>query len=213
LAKTTSGNADIDLSGNSLSYTSSVPVGGIEFILKGKGLKNLQFTSGNNLASFEVSSASIGDTSRVYLIYSMKGESLPKGTFVLGTFSGLDKSVRISSVVISDSKGQGIVTAISNNGVPVIPKSYYLSQNYPNPFNPATTIQYGVPELAKASIVIYNILGQKIRTYDLGQVQPGRYQMVWDGRNNAGRTVASGVYIYRFESQKYMRALKMLFLK
>jgi subtilisin family serine protease len=213
LAKTAAGNASLDLSSNKLSLTSSVEVGGIEFILKGTGLKDLQFTQGSNLSSFEVASANSGDTSRVYLIYSMKGESLPKGTYVLGTFGGLDKGVEISSVIISDPKGQGIVTEIYNNGVPVIPKEYYISQNYPNPFNPTTTIQYGVPAQTKANIVIYNILGQRIRTFELGEVKPGRYQMVWDGRNNYGRTVASGVYIYRFESQKYSKALKMLFLK
>jgi subtilisin family serine protease len=213
LAKTAAGNASLDLSSNKLSLTSSVEVGGIEFILKGTGLKDLQFTQGSNLSSFEVASANSGDTSRVYLIYSMKGESLPKGTYVLGTFGGLDKGVEISSVIISDPKGQGIVTEIYNNGVPVIPKEYYISQNYPNPFNPTTTIQYGVPAQTKANIVIYNILGQRIRTFELGEVKPGRYQMVWDGRNNYGRTVASGVYIYRFESQKYTKALKMLFLK
>ncbi|MDR3625568.1 MAG: S8 family serine peptidase [Ignavibacteriaceae bacterium] len=213
LAKTTSGNASLDLSSNKLSLTSSAEVGGIEFILKGTGLKDLQFTQGSNLSSFEVASANSGDTSRVYLIYSMKGESLPKGTYVLGTFGGLDKGVEISSVIISDPKGQGIVTEIYNNGVPVIPKEYYISQNYPNPFNPTTTIQYGVPAQTKANIVIYNILGQRIRVFELGEVKPGRYQMIWDGRNNYGRTVASGVYIYRFESQKYSRALKMLFLK
>ena len=213
LAKTTSGNAALDLSGNNLSITSDMQVGGIEFILKGKGLKDLQFTPGNNLASFEVASAASGDTSRVFLIYSMKGESFPKGNFVLGSFSGLDKSVQIASVIISDPLGHGLITNIYNNGVPMIPKDYYINQNFPNPFNPTTTIQYGVPELAKARIVIYNILGQQIKTFDLGQVKPGRYQLVWDGRNNSGLVVASGVYIYRFESMKYLKAMKMLFLK
>ncbi len=213
LAKTTSGNASLDLSGNNLSITSDTQVASIEFIIKGKEVKDIQFTPGNNLSSFEVASAAGGDTSRVYLVYSMKGESFPKGNFVLGSFSGLDKSVQISSVIISDPMGHGILTDIYNNGVPMIPKDYYINQNFPNPFNPTTTIQYGVPELAKARIVIYNILGQQIRTFDLGQVKPGRYQMVWDGRNNSGLVVASGVYIYRFESQKYLKAMKMVFLK
>ncbi len=213
LAKTNSGSATLDLSGGNLTLTSNCNVGGIEFTLKGAGLKDVQFTPGNNLASFEVASANNGDTSRTYLIYSMKGESLPQGTFVLGTFSKLDKSVQLTNVVIADPTGGAIVTDVYTNGVPIIPKEYYLNQNYPNPFNPTTTIQYGVPELARVKIVIYNILGQKIRAFDLGEVKAGRYQLVWDGRTNSGLQVSSGVYIYRLETQKYMQARKMLLLK
>ena len=100
-----------------------------------------------------------------------------------------------------------------DNGISTIPDNYYLDQNYPNPFNLSTTIQYGIPAKTAGKIVIYNILGQQVRTFDLGEREAGRYKLIWDGKNNYGSVISTGVYIYRFESVNFISAKKMILLK
>ena len=77
----------------------------------------------------------------------------------------------------------------------------------------STRIQFGVPAQTKAKIVLYNVLGQKVRTYDLGERAPGRYDIMWDGMNERGKTVSSGIYFYRFESDKFTQTKKLVLIK
>ncbi|MCL5019675.1 MAG: T9SS type A sorting domain-containing protein, partial [Patescibacteria group bacterium] len=93
------------------------------------------------------------------------------------------------------------------------PDQYALSQNYPNPFNPTTQIRYQLPEAALVQLTIYNILGQEIRRLVDVKQNAGFYSMVWDGRNNAGLSVASGVYLYRLRAGSFVQTKKMIFLK
>ncbi len=78
-----------------------------------------------------------------------------------------------------------------------LPGKFELSQNYPNPFNPVTTIRFQIPEKQQVKLVIYNMLGQKIATLLDAEKNPGYYHVTWDGRDEAGREVSSGIYIYR----------------
>jgi N-acetylneuraminic acid mutarotase len=83
----------------------------------------------------------------------------------------------------------------------VVPKAYTLSQNYPNPFNPQTRIKYELPHAGKVVLKVYNILSQEICTL-VDEVKPaGLFEAVWDGRDNTGHWVASGVYLYQLEVQ------------
>ncbi|HPT72720.1 MAG TPA: T9SS type A sorting domain-containing protein, partial [Candidatus Cloacimonadota bacterium] len=88
-----------------------------------------------------------------------------------------------------------------------------LGHNYPNPFNPSTTIEYSVPMTAKVKLRIYNIRGQLVKELVNQTVEPGRYKAVWEGKNNAGHSVASGVYFYRIEANGKTITKKMLMLK
>lgn len=94
-----------------------------------------------------------------------------------------------------------------------IPLTYAISHNYPNPFNPTTTIKYQLPQMSDVKLVIYNVLGQKMRTLINKQVEAGHHSVVWDGRNDSGRQVATGVYVYRFQAADYARTMKMLMLR
>ena len=79
-----------------------------------------------------------------------------------------------------------------------IPSKYQLHQNYPNPFNPTTTIEYDIPEVSTVNIEIYNITGQRVRHLIRSKAEePGYKKIIWDGRNDYGNTVASGVYFCR----------------
>lgn len=93
------------------------------------------------------------------------------------------------------------------------PVKYHLAPNYPNPFNPSTRIGYGIRERTKVELAIYNILGQKIRTLISGVKEPGNYEVIWDGRDNRGRIVSSGVYIYQIKSGSFVQTRKMMFLR
>ena len=103
------------------------------------------------------------------------------------------------------------VVGIEDN--PQIPVTYSLDQNYPNPFNPTTTIRYQLPEAGDVKINIYNILGQQVRTLVNTRQNAGSYSMVWDGRDRAGQSVASGMYIYRMESGNFVQQRKMMLIK
>ncbi len=94
-----------------------------------------------------------------------------------------------------------------------LPKTFELSHNYPNPFNPSTKIQYAVPRQSMVSLVIYNILGQRVRTLVSGEHNAGRFEVTWDGRDDHGLSVGSGVYFYRLESGSLALVQKMLLLK
>jgi len=90
-----------------------------------------------------------------------------------------------------------VLTGVKQAGVPY---SFALMQNYPNPFNPSTTIRYELPVTSKVTIAIYNVLGQKVRTL-VNEIQNAGPQLqVWNSKNDAGNSVASGVYFYRIQS-------------
>jgi len=78
-----------------------------------------------------------------------------------------------------------------------VPSGYVLSQNVPNPFNAQTTIPYTLPKAGGVQLVLYNASGQRIRRLVNGHQQAGSYGATWDGKDEAGRSVASGVYVVR----------------
>jgi hypothetical protein len=90
-----------------------------------------------------------------------------------------------------------------------------MTQNYPNPFNPVTRITYWVPEGAaqRVDLVIYDVRGARVRTLVAGNVPGGRHLVEWDGRNDQGQAVGSGVYFYRMVQRNYKATRKMLLLK
>lgn len=95
----------------------------------------------------------------------------------------------------------------------LLPDTYELFANYPNPFNPSTTIKYSLPRAANVSLVIYNVLGQEVNTLVDGFVEPGIHEAIWNGDNDHGSQVASGVYFYRLRVDDFDRSRKMILLK
>lgn len=92
------------------------------------------------------------------------------------------------------------------------PFSHTLAQNYPNPFNPSTTIEYEIAASRIVKLDIFNILGQKIKRL-VNQEQPaGTYKVIWDGTNENGHPVSSGVYYYRLIAGKEMQMRKMILM-
>ncbi len=90
---------------------------------------------------------------------------------------------------------------------------FRLEQNHPNPFNPTTVIAYQVPAPTTVTLVIYNLLGQKVRTLVQETVPAGLNRAWWDARNDAGNPVAGGIYLYRIEAGEFVQTRKMILRK
>jgi hypothetical protein len=96
----------------------------------------------------------------------------------------------------------------------LLPTRFELLANYPNPFNPSTTIPIAIPIQSEVTLDVYNVLGQHVRRLREGPLEPGRYYFEWDGSNDAGVKVASGVYFARMRARGHADyANKMLLLK
>ncbi|MFQ6104075.1 MAG: FlgD immunoglobulin-like domain containing protein [Candidatus Glassbacteria bacterium] len=93
----------------------------------------------------------------------------------------------------------------------------FRSQNYPNPFNPKTTITFDVPgELGderQVRLTIYDVRGRKVKALVDSELEPGSHRVVWDGRNDSGQRVTSGVYLYTLRSEAKTYTRKMVMVK
>lgn len=94
-----------------------------------------------------------------------------------------------------------------------IPDQYSLGQNYPNPFNPTTTIDYHLSKQSNVILEIYNARGQKVRSLINNVQSPGIKSVVWDGRNDRGKAVASGIYLYKIQAGTFIQTKKMLLIQ
>ncbi len=101
------------------------------------------------------------------------------------------------------------VETISKN----VPEQYKLSQNYPNPFNPETKIEFNIAKEGYVKVVVYNILGQKIRTLLNQDFKAGSYSVTWNGKDDFGRQVSTGAYLYSLETESFKSTKKMILMK
>jgi hypothetical protein len=93
------------------------------------------------------------------------------------------------------------------------PRTFSLNQNLPNTFNPATTIQYGLPQTGDVSISVFNAAGQRVRTLTTGNQTKGEHETVWDGRDDAGLPVSSGIYFCRMKASGFIQIRKMVLIE
>ncbi|MGB5873866.1 MAG: T9SS type A sorting domain-containing protein, partial [Bacteroidota bacterium] len=150
----------------------------------------------------------------------------PNGTILLNQESRADGAFFGEDIVIGQNvslrlaSGFGALSKTNASGEPSassaegsVPKTYVLSQNYPNPFNPSTQIRYGLPRASHVNLIVYNMLGQEVvRLVD--DVQAEGYHVVqWNGTNDFGNTVSSGMYIFRLTAGDFVQTKKMMLLK
>ncbi len=106
-----------------------------------------------------------------------------------------------------------LVTGIEEHKSETVPAAFALRQNYPNPFNPETRILYDLARSTRVRIEIFNLLGQKIRTLVDEEKPAGTFTVVWDGRDDNGAILPSGVYIYRLTTTEFKSSKKLLLLR
>jgi hypothetical protein len=120
------------------------------------------------------------------------------------------KHDRVLSLIEIKSAG---VSGMAELRSSIIPKEMSLGQNYPNPFNPTTTIDFSLNKNTEVRLVICNIGGQLVRELVSDTYLAGTYQVEWDSRNDKGRQVASGIYIYRMKAGSFIQTKKMIVTK
>ncbi len=131
--------------------------------------------------------------------------------FIIPGFNGLATDNGTSTLLVDDINVS--VDSLGTATVPVLPGKFMLHQNYPNPFNPATTIQYEIPRTDNVKLIIYDLRGREVITLVNDRKTAGSYTIQWDGRNNDGTTVGSGIYIYRMETENFSISKKLVLIK
>ena len=94
-----------------------------------------------------------------------------------------------------------------------IPNEFALHENYPNPFNPTTQIRFDLPEMSNVNLTIYNMLGQKVKTYTIQTAPAGYHSLTWNATNDLGVPVSAGVYLYQLQTDGFIKTKKMVLLK
>jgi photosystem II stability/assembly factor-like uncharacterized protein len=105
------------------------------------------------------------------------------------------------------------VTTLAIDNQPVVPTEFRLHPNHPNPFNPVTTIRFDLPERAQVDLVVYDILGRQVRRLVHDKLEPGFHTVQWDGKNDRGKSVGAGVYLYRIQTEEHTAVRKMVLVK
>ena len=160
----------------------------------------------------------------LFLLLSIK--SFAQNYLIKGNVSTDTEPVRYASVTfideydstrkystLTDTLGNyrlSIITKVEENK-PVYPSSFELEQNYPNPFSTETAIIYKQNEPQNVYITIYNILGQEVKRFTIGVQDIGLHSITWNGTNNLGNKVSSGIYFYQMQSGKETMVKKMIF--
>jgi hypothetical protein len=146
------------------------------------------------------------------IVYNLENKEIPAGSGPLFRLpiqvQSLD-DIEILQVIASSpaNTGQTVATIKEVPTAGKYPQTFVLEQNYPNPFNAGTTIRFEIPEtpsmLVRAELEIFDILGRRVRGLISGDYDVGRYSVTWDGRDEEGATVPSGVYFYRLKAVTY----------
>ena len=105
------------------------------------------------------------------------------------------------------------ITAIAGDSEPSLPAASHLGLNYPNPFNPRTVIPFDVAFETSVQLRVFNLLGQPVRTLMDGPLAPGSHRAAWDGRDDRGRPVSAGVYLYRLRAGAWTATGRMVKLE
>ena len=148
------------------------------------------------------------DGSARILVYSLDGREIPSGDGAI-VMIPLAGRVRLEKVVISDREGRGVPVRIGRREV----VGAYLWQNVPNPFNLETSIRYYLPEGRRVSLEVLDVLGRRVRKLVGWRQDSGCHTVCWDGRDELGREVSSGIYICRLRFGAYEVLKKMLLVR
>ncbi len=110
--------------------------------------------------------------------------------------------------------GTDILVAVEDEtSMGLVPATTRLGQNYPNPFNPTTSIAFSLENRSRVAIAIYNVIGQKVGQLAGDELAAGDHTIVWDGRDDSGQPLPTGVYLYRLQAGDFVATRKMLLLR
>jgi len=201
----------------------------------------LSFSELSGAADITITGASGGDAQTAGFTVSSSSATVLGFSFSGATTSSTNGQDALLTVVSVSYTGEGITEVgfgsastltSSNTSIPVsldlysqswdaglldsgLPGEYKLSSAYPNPFNPTTTIDYNVEIAGNVSLVVYDLMGREIKTLvnDFRAPRTGGYKVMWDGTNNDGSLVASGMYMYRMISNDFTKTYRLTLMK
>jgi len=187
---------------------------------RGMALENVKVTVENLTASRNVQ-AVVDETGRyAAVMIDLGGKAVKAGDMI--RIDAIDPSGRfvaepVKHLVTEEDIARGSVL-MANLTMRPVPKATALLPNYPNPFNPETWIPFMLSKEADVTIRIYDSVGRLVRTIDLGHLRPGYYlnrdrAAYWDGRNELGEQVASGIYFYQIQAGSFVKTKRMVLLK
>ena len=164
-------------------------------------------TIGEPVANVDMDMKYSFDGSRLtVLIYNIGSKAIPAGKDQLLTIP-VDGTANLVNTEVADYNGAPMEVSTRN-----LPSTFDLAQNYPNPFNPTTTISLNLPVASDWTISVYNVAGQLVKTYN-GHNEAGTVNVIWDGTNANGSSVASGIYFYKANSRDFSATKKMVLMK
>ena len=195
----------------SVRLESDIPVAGALVMFEGENLKIENLKLSPEAQGLDLYTSQMGDQFRV-LIISQQAKPLPAGENHLFSFEG--EGIDTIRINLADQEGE-LVSVKQEYEHNSLPTKYVLFQNYPNPFNPSTSIKYFIAGegLSEVSLKIYNVAGQLVKTLVNEEKNPGEYREIWNGRNEKGEDVASGVYFYKLKVLDYVETKKMVLLR
>jgi len=132
---------------------------------------------------------------------TVKFEVIAKKGAYSKNISGDDRVLFVNRYEYLSTEGEGV------------PVEFALHENYPNPFNPTTTLRFDLPEVSNLTLTIYNMLGQKVRTFNYQNTSAGYHSIKWDATNDYGDPVGAGVYLYQLRANEFVKTKKMVLLK
>jgi hypothetical protein len=166
--------------------------------------------------------ANLNSAGKIQLAW-VKEENADISAIASVTFRILDSrrvDISLQAVELYDSNALPVLTKIINQELEalLIPKASILEQNYPNPFNPETWIPFQLSQASEVIIKIYEVSGKLVRTLEIGHKNAGIYRSkgraaYWDGKDDAGEKVASGVYFYHLQAGSFHATRKLIVLK
>ncbi|MBN1543108.1 carboxypeptidase regulatory-like domain-containing protein [candidate division KSB1 bacterium] len=169
----------------------------------------------------QVIAATVSDEDGSFLF-----DEMPVGNYILTaslpntqeTSNGTETGIQVGDgVSVFDAEITLIQSTTGMDNEVILPAVFSLEQNHPNPFNPTTEIAFALPENARVSLTIYNILGQPVKNLYSGSLEAGSHSLSWDGRNERDLAVPSGVYFYRFQAASaagvFQQTRRMILMK
>ena len=175
----------IDVDGDTVTYSLNIKVSGIDTI----------FTTTDTTLTVDFGALGLADQT-----YGV-------------TWSVTASDGQVTTAAANGTGTLDVITGVEDEELAGIPEEFALHQNYPNPFNPETTIRYQLPESANVLVKIYNLQGRWVRTLVNENKEAGFHEIVWDARDEAGKDVSSGLYLYRIQAGDFTDVKKLMLLR
>lgn len=207
-------NANGDMINMSVSLENIENVNGYGFIIT-YDPADYKFVDGRN-GDFNGFFATSDKPGRLVVMNILKEGTSGAGTAANLTFQWISEDVSPMTIRDIATMSDGDIFSAESKVIesPIaVPKVYALHQNYPNPFNPETTVKFDLPKSSDVRLEVYNILGQKVKTLVNNNMKVGYHKIKWNGRNDYGVKVSSGIYIYVIKAGEFVAKQKMTLIK